>query len=151
MASITLKPITEKIAYSIIELDAGDDSKYVASNAITMVQALFKKDLKNVRAIYLGKGAESKPIGLILVHPGKKKLEIGRFMIDKNYQGKGYGKAAFNIGLKFFVKKYKPAMVELDTRNTIAANLYKKIGFVEYKKEPNDKKGDKVFLRLNIK
>ena len=72
-------------------------------------------------------------------------------MIDKNYQGKGYGKDAFNIGLKFFVKKYKPTMVELDTRNPIAANLYKKIGFVEYKREPNDKKGDKVFLRLITK
>ena len=73
MEKITLKPITEKIALSIIELDAGDDGKYVANNAITMVQALFKKELKNVRAIYLGTGADAKLIGLILVHPIKKK------------------------------------------------------------------------------
>lgn len=48
LKKITLKPITEKNVYPIIELDAGDDGKYVASNAITMVQVLFKKDLKNI-------------------------------------------------------------------------------------------------------
>jgi diamine N-acetyltransferase len=152
MSKITLKPITEKISVPIAELDAGDDGKYVPNNAITLIQALFKKDLKSVRGIYLGTGKDAQPIGLILVHSrGKKKLEIGRFMIDKNYQGKGYGKEAFTAILKLFVKKYKPDMVELDTRNPNAIKLYKKFGFVEYKTEPNDKKGNKVFLRVNVK
>ena len=42
-------------------------------------------------------------------------------------------------------------MVELDTRNPNAIKLYKKFGFVEYKTESNDKKGNKVFLRVNAK
>jgi diamine N-acetyltransferase len=151
MSKITLKPITEKTSVPIAELDAGDDGKYVANNAITLIQILFKKDLKNVRGIYLGTGKDAQPIGLVLVHFMKKKLEIGRFMIDKNYQGKGYGKEAFTAILKLFVKKYKPDMVELDTRNPNAIKLYKKFGFVEYKTEPNDKKGNKVFLRVNAK
>lgn len=151
MSKITLKPITEKTFEPIAELDAGDDGKYVANNAITLIQVLFKKDLKNVRGIYLGTGKDAQPIGLVLVHFMKKKLMIGRFMIDKNYQGKGYGKEAFSIGIKFFIKKYKPEIIELDTRNTIAVKLYQKFGFVEYKREHNDKKGDKIFLRANAK
>ena len=152
MSKITLKPITEKTFLPIAELDAGDDGKYVANNAITLIQALFKKQLLNVRGIYLGTGKNAQPIGLVLVHSrGKKKLEIGRFMIDKNHQGKGYGKEAFAAILKLIVKKYKPDMVELDTRNPNAIKLYKKFGFVEYKTESNDKKGNKVFLRVNAK
>jgi diamine N-acetyltransferase len=151
MSKITLKPITEKTFEPIAELDAGDDGKYVANNAITLIQVLFKKDLKNVRGIYLGTGKDAQPIGLVLVHFMKKKLMIGRFMIDKNHQGKGYGKDAFAAILKLFVKKYKPDMVELDTRNPNAIKLYKKFGFVEYKTEPNDKKGNKVFLQVKAK
>ena len=147
LTKITLKTVIEKIAIPIAKLDAGDNGVYVANNSITIIQALFKKKLTNIRAIYL----EAEPIGLILVHPSKKKLKIGRFMIDKNYQGKGYGKEAFRIGVKFFIKKYKPEIIELDTRNTIAFKLYQKLGFVEYKREHNDKKGDKIFLRAKAK
>lgn len=151
LTKITLKTVTEKIALPIAELDAGDNGLYVANNSMTIIQALFKKELKNIRAIYLGSGLEAEPIGLILVHTSRKKLKIGRFMIDKNYQGKGYGEEAFRIGVKFFIKKYKPEIIELDTRNTIAFKLYQKFGFVEYKREHSDKKGDKIFLRSNAK
>ena len=69
---ITLKPITEKTFEPIAELDAGDNGKYVANNAITLIQVLFKKDLKNVRGIYLGTGKDAQPIGLVLAHFMKK-------------------------------------------------------------------------------
>ena len=116
---ITLKPITYENQYYITKLDSGHDDVYVASNSSTIIQAFFKKTIKNVRAIYLESGAEAKPIGLIYAEilKNKRVLSIRRFMIDKNFQKKGYGTQAFNIGLKFYVKKYKPEMIELSSKN----------------------------------
>lgn len=148
---IKLKPITEKTFLPIIELDAGDDGAYVENNSITIIQALFKKLLINVKGIYLESDAdtEPKPIGLLLVHPFKnnKLLSIHRFMIDKKYQGKGYGKEAFKLGLKFYIRKYKPTTIELSSKNANAIKLYKKFGFEEYK----ERKGDKAYLRVHTK
>ena len=146
---ITLKPITEKTFLPIIELDAGDDGAYVENNSITIIQALFKKLLINVKGIYLESATEVIPIGLILVHPLKnnKLLSIHRFMIDKKYQGKGYGKEAFKLGLKFYIRKYKPTTIELSSKNANAIKLYKKFGFNEYK----ERKEDKAYLRVYTK
>jgi hypothetical protein len=51
MSKITLKPITYENQYYITSLNSGYDDVYVASNAL--IQAFFKKTIKNVRAIYL--------------------------------------------------------------------------------------------------
>jgi diamine N-acetyltransferase len=149
IGKITLKPITEKTFEPIIALDAGDDGTYVENNSITIIQALFKKLLMNVKGIYLGSGKDAQPIGLILVHPFKnnKLLSIHRFMIDKAHQGKGYGKEAFKLGLKFYIKKYKPTTVELSSKNANAIKLYKQFGFFEYR----ERKGEKAYLRAHAK
>jgi diamine N-acetyltransferase len=56
---------------------------------------------------------------------------VHRFMIDKKYQGKGYGSISFNLSLKYFINKYKPNKLIISSKNQIALNLYKKFGFVD--------------------
>ena len=150
---ITLKPITYENQYYITKLDSGHDDVYVASNSSTIIQAFFKKTIKSVRAIYLESGAEAKPIGLIYAEilKNKRVLSIRRFMIDKNFQGKGYGTQAFNIGLKFYVKKYKPEMIELSSKNKDAIKLYKKFGFIEDSRIVKDKGDKTIYLIINTK
>jgi diamine N-acetyltransferase len=150
---ITLKPITYENQYYITKLASGHDDVYVASNSCTIIQAFFKKTIKNVRAIYLESGAEAKPIGLIYAEilKNKRVLSIRRFMIDKNFQGKGYGTQAFNIGLKFYVKKYKPEMIELSSKNKDAIKLYKKFGFIEDSRIVKDKGDKTIYLIINTK
>jgi predicted GNAT family N-acyltransferase len=138
--------------------------------ANTIIQAFFKKTIKNVRAIYLEtklknkaktkaetkievKTEDAKPIGLIYAEllKNKRVLSIRRFMIDQNYQGKGYGTQAFNIGLKFYVKKHKPEMIELSSKNKDAIKLYKKFGFIEDSRIVKDKGDKTIYLIINVK
>jgi diamine N-acetyltransferase len=60
---------------------------------------------------------------------------INRFMIDKQYQNKGFGKQAM-AELLSYIKTYpqgEAAAVYLsyDSRNTVAIRLYQSLGFVE--------------------
>jgi predicted GNAT family N-acyltransferase len=168
MSKITLKPITYENQYYITSLNSGYDGVYVASNANTIIQAFFKKTIKNVRAIYLEtklknkakaetkievKTEDAKPIGLIYAEllKNKRVLSIRRFMINQNYQGKGYGTQAFNIGLKFYVKKHKPEMIELSSKNKDAIKLYKKFGFIEDSRIVKDKGDKTIYLIINVK
>lgn len=56
---------------------------------------------------------------------------LDRFMIDKNFQGKGYGKSV----LPLLIKKIKSELntktlyLSVNEKNKIAISLYKKIGF----------------------
>jgi diamine N-acetyltransferase len=129
---IKIKNITKNNFFEITQLNSGEDGKYVAPNYYTIIEALFDKKIEFVKAIYL----ENKPIGLIWFDPiGKDKMYIHRFMIDKNYQGKGYGKIAFNLSLKYFIKKYKPNKLKISSKNKLALELYKKFGFIDTKKK----------------
>jgi diamine N-acetyltransferase len=125
---ITLKNITKNNFYYIIELNSGKDNEYVASNSYTIIEAFFNKKIKYVKAIYL----DNEPIGLIWFDPiNKNEMFVHRFMIDKKYQGKGYGSISFNLSLKYFINKYKPNKLIISSKNQIALNLYKKFGFVD--------------------
>lgn len=69
-------------------------------------------------------------------YEGKYYYAIWRFMIDKKYQNKGYGKKAFQLALDFI--KTKPAgdaeymTLSYESENTVAKNLYASFGFREY-------------------
>ncbi len=86
---ITLQEINEDTLWSVIDLDVTDEQKkYVASNAISIAEAHFS-DFAWFRAIYAGEQA----VGFVLLFIDEKEDEydLWRMMIDKNYQGKGYG------------------------------------------------------------
>ena len=57
------------------------------------------------------------------------------FMIDKRYQGKGYGKQAFKLAIDF-VKTYPAGKADLcwvsyEPTNEVAKKLYASFGFIE--------------------
>lgn len=56
---------------------------------------------------------------------------LDRFMIDKNYQGKGYGKLVLPLLIKKIKAEFNADILYLSVneRNKIAINLYKKNGF----------------------
>ena len=68
---------------------------------------------------------------------GKKYYYVWRFMIDKKYQNKGYGKEAFKQALEFL--RTKPdgdaeyIVLSYDRENVVAKNLYASFGFYEPK------------------
>ena len=65
---------------------------------------------------------------------------IWRFMIDKKYQGKGYGKKAFQLAMDYVrtfpVGEAKYCWLSYEPENEVARNLYASFGFKEAKKLP---------------
>ena len=94
-----------------------------------------------------------KPVGFLMISygwsndedlkdddPGLVKLVkesycIWRFMIDKHYQGRGYGKKAMQLALDYIhtfpCGKAKYCWLSYEPENTIAKKLYESFGFVE--------------------
>ena len=142
-----LEKITKANASEIIALKVKKtQEEFVASNALSLAHAYVA--LSNNQAvfpfgIYLG----DKPIGFLMVgfdahflgleDPDilRKQYFVWRFMIDKRYQGKGYGKQAFKLAIDF-VKTYPAGKAELcwvsyEPTNTVAKKLYASCGFLE--------------------
>ena len=147
MKQVHLEKITKANASEIINLKVSKEQKeFVASNSLSLAHAYVA--LSNNQAVYpFGIYLGNKPIGFIMVgfdahflgdeDPDvlKKQYFIWRFMIDKRYQGKGYGKQAFKLAIDF-VKTYPAGESELcwvsyEPTNTTAKNLYASCGFKE--------------------
>ncbi len=127
--NINFKEIDKSNYNSCINLKVADHQKdYVASNAISLVQAFYEDELYPI-GIY----NDEEMVGFIL-YDYDKKLEgwsFSRFMIDINHQNKGYGSKALEKFLEFFHNKYEEenlyTSVEID--NEVAMKLYEKYGF----------------------
>jgi diamine N-acetyltransferase len=93
MEKITLREITEDTVTAICNLGVTEDqTKMVASNAVSIAQAHFAGSRAWFRAVY----AEDVPVGFVMVEEDFEKPEyfLWRLMIDQRHQGKGYGRAA---------------------------------------------------------
>ncbi len=126
---ITFKPIDQSNYNECILLKVNQNQEnYVASNAISLVQSFYEKDLYP-----LGIYHEDTMVGFILYDYDQdlQGWSFSRFMIDTKYQNKGYGTLALTQFLDFFVNQYPHEIlytsVEID--NPIALKLYEMHGF----------------------
>lgn len=127
--NINFRKIDKSNYNTCINLKVADHQKdYVASNAISLVQAFYEEELYPI-GIY----NNEEMVGFIL-YDYDKELEgwsFSRFMIDINHQNKGYGSKALEKFLEFFHNKYEEenlyTSVEID--NDVAMKLYEKYGF----------------------
>ena len=123
-----------------------EQKSFVAPNADSLIDAYFAltEEKMNVYpfGIYYGK----KPVGFIMIaydcpwaikYYGlpEKYYYIWRFMIDKKYQGQGFGKKALELSIEF-VKTFPAGEAEAcwlsyEPENEIARSLYLHFGFVE--------------------
>lgn len=127
--AIYLKQVTPNNWYDCTELDVYEEQKgIVAPNYNSIIVSLLFNNWYS-RCIY----NDDKLIGYILygIEEETNKTMLLRYMIDKEYQGKGLGKEAL---LKLFdlirveygnIKFYTIC----DSENGIAQNLYKTVGF----------------------
>jgi diamine N-acetyltransferase len=98
---VTLREITAETVRAVVKLAVAEDqTRFVASNGMSLAQALFAPEAW-YRAIYL----DDEPVGFVmlsdgsLLDPPPDEPEIGlwRFMVDARYQGQGVGRAALQL------------------------------------------------------
>ena len=142
---VHLEKITFDNYYKICKLKVNKEQRgFVADNLRSLAHA-YVANTNGMGAfpfgIYLGK----KPIGFVMVGYNyyeegdpefmKNTYFVWRFMIDKKYQGNGYGKEAFKLVLDF-IKTFPlgPSPIcwlSYEPENTAAKNLYASFGFIE--------------------
>lgn len=111
-----------------------DDSQagFVADNKQSLIEAAYEDGL-----YVLGIYHEETMAGFVLydyddTFPG---WSMSRFMIGKQFQGKGYGKQAVIAFLDYIKKKHNAdrLYISVSLDNAVARKMYSNIGFVEIK------------------
>lgn len=115
----------------LLTVDNGQEG-FVADNKRSLVEAAYEDGLYT-----LGIYHEETMVGFILydydeTFPG---WSMSRFMIGKQFQGKGYGKQAALAFIDYFKKRHSAdkLYISVSLENTAARKLYASIGFEERK------------------
>ena len=147
---ITLEKITYKNYIKVVwGLNVFPKQKhYVAANNSSLAEA-YVAITNGGHALPFAICRNKKPIGFLMIGydcPDEwfeegdpewfKGYCIWRFMIDKRYQGKGYGRKAMQLALDY-VKTYpcgknKYCWLSYEPENEVARKLYQSFGFVEH-------------------
>jgi diamine N-acetyltransferase len=141
----SIREITTQNYDQVINLRTRADQTHVATNAESMAEAARDPDDKPI-AIYDGET----PVGFVMYsldHEGKF-LWISRFMIDKDFQGKGYGRATLELLKQIAMDD--PGIIKLalstEKDNTEGIAFYTKFGFKDTGRTLHDEEdGEEVF------
>lgn len=163
---IHLEKIDAKNVWDVIDLKVKRDQKnFVASNKISIIQAYAAIDTE-CRAFPFAVYNDKKVVGFVMVcynegafyeiygeiPPGSlvNNYSICRLMIDKRYQGRGYGRQTLKLALDF-VKTFPCGQagyceISYEPENTVAKKLYQSLGF----EENGEMDGDELVAVLKI-
>ena len=119
--------------WDCISLTVNDSQQgFVADNKQSLVEAAYEDELYT-----LGIYHEETMVGFVLydyddTFPG---WSMSRFMIGKQFQGKGYGKQAVFEFLEYFKSNHNAdkLYISVSLENNIARKMYSSIGFEEIK------------------
>ena len=131
---ITLQEINEENFYKIINLELSHKQQgFVASNVQSLAECYLYR--KNNDVFPYSISYNDTPVGFLLIYTDEdeKSLTVWRFMIDKKFQHRGYGRQAILLieeafrskgNYEFIVSTYKPD-------NMASANLFKSLGYLQ--------------------
>lgn len=131
---VNLTELSEENWMDFAGLSVDESQKYyLASNIGIIARGYVYRDC---RAKVIGIVAGEKPVGLAMVRDMDDEpacYELQQFMIDKNYQGKGYGFEALKLILDSLKKEQKYDCVEVCVKmeDAQAIHVYEKAGFVD--------------------
>ena len=159
---LKLKKINRNNIVEILKLGVFDNQKsFVATNNSSIIEA-YIAITENNHVFTFGIYKGDTPIGFLMIgfdvnsgDEGAPKIAKGnyniwRLMIDKKFQGKGFGKKAMDLALEFInnfpcgTAKY--CWLSYENENDVARELYKSAGFVE----TDEKDGDEIVAVLEL-
>lgn len=118
--------------YDCCELEVSTEQKeYMEPNAISIAQSKFEPTLKPY-AIYF----KEIVVGFLMYNSVQEELDgywVYRIMVDKEFQGKGIGKAATKLMISEMAKlpNSKKIVVGYHPQNLGAHTLYSSLGFID--------------------
>lgn len=129
---ISLERVNEQNYQHVFALELADNQKgFVSSNMKSLAQAWIYYDRARPYAIR----NDNDIIGFIMFDykPSEKKAEIWRFMIRKDFQGKGYGTEALSSAIRLLANENLFSTIQINyvKGNFPAKHLYEKLGFQE--------------------
>jgi acetyltransferase len=159
---LKLKKIDRTNIGEILKLEVFDNQKnFVATNNSSIIEA-YIAITENNDVFTFGIYNDDTPIGFLMIgydvnsdgegapEIAKGNYNIWRLMIDKKYQGKGFGKKAMNLALEFIntfpcgTAKY--CWLSYESDNDVARQLYKSVGF----EETDEKDGEEIVAILKL-
>ena len=138
--------IEECIALSV----AAEQTQYIASNKDSLKEADDNSSVARPFAIYV----DNRIVGFTMFafdedyEDPNDRYWLWRFMIDKDLQGRGYGRAALKSIIDYFDDQ-GVGYIKLSTKesNISAISLYHKFGF----RENGEMNGEEVVLQLDLR
>lgn len=132
LEKLTLKSIDKYNWETAIELSVNEDQKrFIATNLYSIAQVQFLDNFY-VKGVY---NSETM-IGFTMygIDKDDKNYWIYRLMIDKNYQGNGYGLKAIKLVIEEIKRENNDRpfiLIGYHPNNGAARKVYKKAGFIE--------------------
>ena len=129
---IELHEITKENLEEVLALGVFDHQKgYVSSTAASLAQAYVYRETAFPFAIY----ADNMLVGFIMLgyYEARNQYTLWKFLIDKKYQNKGYGKEALKQGVQYLRNTFgaEEIYTGVSIGNEQAKHVYKSLGFME--------------------
>ena len=126
---VELKEITKDNFEEILNLKISKQQEgFVSSVAYSLAQAWVYKTAFPF-AIY----ADNNPVGFIMMgyYEARKQYTLWKFLIDKHYQNKGYGRNALQLAMNYLIETVgaKEIFTGVALGNETAKHLYGSVGF----------------------
>ena len=135
-AKVSLREISASTVRAVTDLRVAPEQEgYVASNAVSIAQAYFHREEAWFRSIH----AEDLLIGFVMLRdatllpplPVPAQLSLWRFMIDRRYQGVGFGRKALELVVEH--ARTRPGIASLETSYVVGPHgpvaFYLSFGF----------------------
>ena len=129
--AIELREVDKSNYRDVLKLKVADNQTgFVASNAISLAQALFHPE-----AWYRGIYQEDTPVGFVMLELDMEKPEyyLWRYMIDQQFQSRGYGFRAMELVIEY-VKSFPDShefFLSYVPEQGNPKGFYEKLGFVD--------------------
>ena len=144
---VELKEITKDNLDEVLQLKVSETQEdFVSSTACSLAQAYVYKETAFPFAIY----AEDVCVGFVMLgyYEIRKQYTLWKFLIDENYQNKGYGRCALKLAIKYLIDNFNVDKIFTGVafKNDIARDLYYSVGF----RETGEKYDFQFEMRLEI-
>ncbi len=145
---VELREITKDSLDDVLALSVHENQKdFVSTTAHSLAQAWAYRDTAFPFAIY----SDDVLIGFVMLgyYEIKNQYTLWKFLIDKQYQNKGYGKQALQLAIRYLIYTFDVNEIYTGVafENDTAKKLYHSFGF----KETGEKDDFQLEMKLEIK